>query len=56
MLFDRKGSEIPQFVILLAIAVVLGGVAVYGILNSVSAQGNSVSTWIDSLAVPAAHP
>jgi hypothetical protein len=56
MLFDKKASEIPQFVILLAIAVMLGGVAVYGIMNSASTQGTAVSTWISSLAVPAAHP
>ncbi|HZW03201.1 MAG TPA: hypothetical protein VFF68_04700 [Anaerolineaceae bacterium] len=56
MLFDRKASEIPQFVVVLAIAIVLGAAAVWGILNNIGTQGNSVSTWIDSISVPAAHP
>jgi hypothetical protein len=56
MLFDKKASEIPQFVVVLAIVVVLGAVAVWGILTNVGAQGGQVSTWISSLDVPAAHP
>ena len=56
MLFDRKASEIPQFVVVLAIAIVLGAAAVWGILNNIGTQGNDVATWIDSIAVPAAHP
>lgn len=56
MLFDRKASEIPQFVVVLAIAIVLGAAAVWGILTNIGAQGNSVATWIDSISVPAAHP
>ena len=56
MLIDRKASEIPQFVVVLAIAIVLGAAAVWGILTNIVAQGDSVATWIDSIAVPAAHP
>ena len=56
MLFDRKASEIPQFVVVLAIAIVLGAAAVWGILSNIGSQGNGVATWIDSIAVPAAHP
>ncbi|HMN14328.1 MAG TPA: hypothetical protein PKD55_18585 [Bellilinea sp.] len=56
MLFDRKASEIPQFVVVLAIAIVLGAAAVWGILSNIGTQGNGVATWIDSIAVPAAHP
>ena len=56
MLFDRKASEIPQFVVVLAIAIVLGAAAVWGILNNIGMQGDSVATWIDSISVPAAHP
>jgi hypothetical protein len=56
MLFDRKASEIPQFVVVLAIAIVLGAAAVWGILNNIGTQGDSVATWIDSISVPAAHP
>jgi hypothetical protein len=56
MLSDRKASEIPQFVVVLAIAVVLGAAAVWGILTNIGDQGNSIATWINSIAVPAAHP
>jgi hypothetical protein len=56
MLFDKKASEIPQFVVVLGIVVVLGAVAVWTILNNISTQGGRVSTWITSIAVPAAHP
>ncbi|MCX6082242.1 MAG: hypothetical protein NTW32_22160 [Chloroflexi bacterium] len=56
MLFDKKASEIPQFVVVLAIAVVLGAVAVWAILSNVGTQGASVAGWINSIAVPAAHP
>jgi hypothetical protein len=56
MLFDKKASEIPQFVVVLAIVVVLGAAAVWGILTNIGTQGGSVANWIDSIAVPAAHP
>ena len=56
MLFDKKASEIPQFVVVLAIAVVLGAVAIWAILSNVGTQGNSVADWINSIAVPATHP
>ena len=56
MLFERKASEIPQFVVVLAIAVVLGAVAIWAILSNVGAQGTSVAGWINSIAVPVAHP
>jgi hypothetical protein len=56
MLFDKKASEIPQFVVVLAIVVVLGAAAVWGILTNIGTQGGSVATWINSIAVPAAHP
>ncbi len=56
MLLDRKASEIPQFVVVLAIAVVLGAVAIWAILTNIGAQGGSVADWISSIAVPAAHP
>ena len=56
MLTDKRASEIPQFVVVLAIVVVLGAAAVWGILTNIGAQGTSVSAWIDSIAVPASHP
>ncbi len=56
MLTDKCASEIPQFVVVLAIAIVLGAAAVWGILNNIGTQGDSVATWIDSISVPAAHP
>lgn len=56
MLFDRTASEIPQFVVVLGIAVVLGAVAIWTILSNVGAQGGSIANWISSIAVPAAHP
>ena len=56
MLSDKRASEIPQFVVVLAIVVVLGAVAVWGILTNVGTQGDAVANWVSSLAVPAAHP
>jgi hypothetical protein len=56
MLFEKKASEIPKFVVVLAIVVVLGAAAIWGILTNIGAQGGSVATWINSIAVPAAHP
>jgi hypothetical protein len=56
MLFDKKASEIPQFVVVLGIAVALGAVAIWSILSNVGDQGASVADWINSIAVPAAHP
>jgi hypothetical protein len=56
MLTDKKASEIPQFVVVLAIVVVLGAAAVWGILTNIGEQGNNVASWINSIAVPAAHP
>ena len=55
MLFEKKASEIPQFVVVLAIVVVLGAAAIWGILTNIGAQGGSVATWINIIAVPAAH-
>jgi hypothetical protein len=55
MLSDRRASEIPQFVVVLAIAVVLGAVAIWAILSNIGTQGNSIASWINSIAVPAAH-
>ena len=56
MLLDKKASEIPQFVVVLGIAVVLGAVAIWAILSNVGTQGEGIADWIDSIAVPAAHP
>lgn len=56
MLNDKRASEIPQFVVVLAIVVVLGAAAVWGILTNIGGQGTNVATWINSIAVPAAHP
>ena len=56
MLTDKRASEIPQFVVVLAIVVVLGAAAVWGILTNIGTQGTSVADWIDSIAVPATHP
>ena len=56
MLFDKKASEIPQFVVVLAIAVVLGAVDIWAILSNIGTQGGSIADWINSIAVPAAHP
>jgi hypothetical protein len=56
MLTEKKASEIPQFVVVLAIVVVLGAAAVWGILTNIGTQGSSVATWVDSISVPAAHP
>ena len=56
MLFERSASEIPQFVVVLGIAVVLGAVAIWAILSNVGTQGGSIADWIDSIAMPAAHP
>lgn len=56
MLFERSASEIPQFVVVLAIAVVLGAVAVWAILSNIGGQGRSIADWINSIAVPGTHP
>ena len=56
MLMDKQASEIPQFVVVLAIVVVLGGVAVWAILSNVGGQGNSIAQWINSIVVPQAVP
>ncbi len=56
MLLDRKASEIPQFVVVLAIAIVLGAAAVWGILTNIGSQGDQVANWVNSIAVPATHP
>jgi hypothetical protein len=56
MLFEKKASEIPQFVVVLGIALVLGAVAIWAILSNVGTQGDSIADWINSIAVPAAHP
>lgn len=53
---SKQASEIPQFVILLGIAIVLGGAAVWAILSSSGTQGNNASNWITSLGVPVTHP
>ncbi|MBI9049984.1 MAG: hypothetical protein JEZ00_11225 [Anaerolineaceae bacterium] len=56
MVSDKTASEIPQFVVVLAIAVVLGAVAIWAILSNIGTQGNSIAGWINSIGVPAAHP
>ncbi|MCX6053631.1 MAG: hypothetical protein NTZ74_01715 [Chloroflexi bacterium] len=56
MLFDRKASEIPQFVVVLAITVALGAVAVSAILSNIGTQGGNVADWIESITVPLAVP
>lgn len=56
LLTDKRASEIPQFVVVLAIVVVLGAAAVWAILTNIGGQGTNVANWINSIAVPAAHP
>jgi len=56
MLTDKRASEIPQFVVVLAIVVVLGAAALWGILTNIGTQGSGVANWVNSIAVPAAHP
>jgi hypothetical protein len=56
MLFEKKASEIPQFVVVLAIAIVLGAAAIWSILSNIGNQGEDVASWINSIDVPVAHP
>lgn len=54
MFTDRRASEIPQFVVVLAIAVALGATVIWSILSSARTEGSNVSTFIDGVNVPAA--
>jgi hypothetical protein len=54
MLFHTHASEIPQFVVVLAIAIALGGVAVYAILTNTSGQATNIASFISGINVPAA--
>lgn len=53
MLFDKKATTVPEWVVVLGVVVLIGAVVLVGLLNSATTEGNAVSGWIEGLGVPA---
>ena len=53
MLTDKRATTVPEWVVVLGVVILLGAVVLVGLLNGASSEGTAVSTWIQSLGVPA---
>jgi len=56
MFRTHKGDAILEWVVLGALVIAVVGVVAYTIASKGSAQGTSLGNWINSIAVPTAHP
>jgi len=52
LLKDQRGDAAVEWLVIAAIAIVLSGVAIYGISTNAKTQGNNVKSWIAGLNVP----
>jgi hypothetical protein len=56
LLSDKRASAIPQFGVGLTFIFVLGAAAAWAIRTDIGGQGTNVANWVNSIAVPIAHP
>ena len=53
---NHKGDAILEWVVLGSLVIAVVGIIAYTIAKNGGVQGTALSTWITSIAVPAAHP
>jgi len=53
---NHTGDAILEWVVLIALVVVVGGVVAYTVATQGGAEGTATGNWIKSLNVPSAHP
>jgi len=56
MFSEHLGTTVVEWVIILSLVVVVGGVIAYTIATHASTEGGHTGNWINSLSVPDAHP
>ena len=56
MFTNHQGTTVVEWVVILSLVVVVGGVIAYTIAAHANTQGGHTSNWITSLKVPDAHP
>ncbi len=52
-LSGRKGIDLAEWLVGAALVIAVVGVMIYTVATNASAQGEHVSTWINSISVPA---
>ena len=52
----RKGTAVPEWIVVLGLIVLLAAPIAYAILNNSNAEGDSAATAVDSLDVPSTIP
>ena len=52
----RKGTAVPEWIVVLGLIVLLAAPIAYAILNNSNAEGNSAADAVDSLDVPSTIP
>jgi len=52
MLYDKKAGEIPSWIVLLGVIILIAIPVVVIILNATGTEGNAVKGWIEGLGVP----
>jgi hypothetical protein len=56
MFTKHQGTTVVEWLVILCLVVVVGGVIAYTIATNASTQGGHTGNWINSLSVPDAHP
>jgi hypothetical protein len=56
MFKNHIGDAILEWVVLGALVIAVVGIVAYNIASKGSAQGTNLGNWINSIAVPTAHP
>ena len=52
MLFDQKAGEIPSWIVLLGVIILIAIPVVVIILNATSTEGTALKGWIEGIGVP----
>ena len=56
MFKNHIGDAILEWVVLGALVIAVVGIVAYNIASKGGAQGTALGNWINSIAVPSAHP
>ena len=56
MFTNHIGDAILEWVVLGALVIAVVGIVAYNVATKGGAQGTALGNWINSIAVPSAHP
>ncbi|MEK7277164.1 MAG: hypothetical protein AAB427_07430 [Chloroflexota bacterium] len=54
MLFNNRGNEVPEYIVVGAVVIALTVAILYTIMTTVQSKGTGVNTYIGGITVPAA--